>query len=46
MARIKFVLNERRLLYEGALKIFAEKKVALRPPQTGGPPTTDKNSAA
>lgn len=29
MARIKYVINERRLAYEGALKIFTEKREAL-----------------
>ncbi|THH16551.1 hypothetical protein EW146_g4099 [Bondarzewia mesenterica] len=30
MARIKYVVNERRLAYEGAVKIFAEKKEAQK----------------
>jgi hypothetical protein len=34
MARIKFVLNERRLIYLGALKMFAKEKAALQPPLT------------
>jgi hypothetical protein len=33
MARIKYVLNERRLMYEGALQIFAQEKAA-QPPLT------------
>jgi large subunit ribosomal protein L47 len=28
MARIKYVINERRLAYEGAVKLFAEQKAA------------------
>jgi len=30
MARIKFVLNERRLAYEGALRLLAEKKAEAK----------------
>jgi len=28
MARIKYVINERRLAYEGAVKLFSEQKAA------------------
>ena len=38
MARIKFVLNERRILYEGALKMFADSQAALETPKK--PPVT------
>ena len=30
MARIKYVINERRLAYEGAVKLFAEQKAAAK----------------